>query len=418
MYTSIRTIPAAAARRRARRGRIGSNVFLLGLVSLFTDLAQEMVTAVLPLYVTFQLGIGALGFGLVDGLYQGSSALLRLIGGLVADRGGRHKQVAATGYGLSTVSKFGLVASAGTVVPFTGFLVLDRLGKGVRTAPRDAMISLSADEGVLGRAFGIHRTLDTVGALLGPLVAFILLAQIPHGYSTIFVVSAGVSVIGLAILLLFVRNPKPAEAEPQAIEAPKVSARAAAALLRRRDVSSIVIAGSVLGLMTVSDGFVYLVLQHNADLDPRWFPLLYLGTALFYLALALPFGNLADRVGRARVFLGGYVALVAMYVLLLNSSPGALLVLACLALLGAYYAATDGVLMALATTCIPERLRSSGFAIVTTATSTSRLVGSIAFGAIWAAFGPAASVQVFLVGLAVALPLTAISLRRGLPKPA
>jgi len=418
VYTSIRTIPAAAAGRRVRGGRIGSNVFLLGLVSLFTDLSQEMVTAVLPLYVTFQLGIGALGFGLVDGLYQGSSALLRLVGGFVADRGGRHKQVAATGYGLSSVSKFGLVASAGTFLPFTGFLVLDRFGKGIRTAPRDAMISLSADEGVLGRAFGIHRTLDTVGALLGPLAAFILLSQIPHGFNTIFIVSAGISVIGLAILLLFVRNPKTAEPETRAVEAPRVSARAAAALLRRRDVSSIVIAGSALGLMTISDGFVYLVLQHSADLSPRWFPLLYLGTALFYLVLALPFGNLADRVGRARVFLGGYVALVAMYVLLLNSSPGALIVLACLVLLGTYYAATDGVLMALATNSIPERLRTSGFAIVTTATSTSRLVGSIAFGAIWAAFGPEASVYVFLVGLAVALPLAAVSLRRGAPKPA
>jgi MFS family permease len=418
VYTSVRTIPATAAESRAGEGRIGSNVFLLGLVSLFTDLAQEMVTAVLPLYVTFQLGIGALGFGLLDGLYQGSSAFLRLIGGLAADRGGRHKQVAASGYGLSTVSKFGLVASAGSFVPFTGFLVVDRLGKGIRTAPRDAMISLSADEGVLGRAFGIHRTLDTVGALLGPLAAFVLLSQIPHGYTTIFVVSAGISVIGLAILLLFVQNPKTAEAEAPAVEAPKVSARMAVALLRRRDVSSIVIAGSALGLMTISDGFVYLVLQHNADLNPRWFPLLYLGTALVYLLLALPFGNLADRVGRARVFLGGYAALVAMYVLLLSTSPGALIVLACLGLLGAYYAATDGVLMALATTSIPERLRTSGFAIVTTATSTSRLVGSIAFGAIWAAYGPEASVHVFLVGLAVALPLAAVSLRRGLPKPA
>lgn len=411
MYTSVRNIPAAAVGRRSRRGRIGANVFLLGLVSLFTDLSQEMVTAVLPLYITFQLGIGALGFGLVDGLYQGSSAFLRLIGGLAADRGGKHKQVAGVGYGMSAVSKFGLVASAGTFAPITGFLVLDRLGKGVRTAPRDAMISMSADENVLGRAFGIHRALDTVGALLGPLAAFILLAQIPHGYKTIFLVSACISLIGLAILILFVRNPE--GAEDRAERGPRVSVRAAAGLLGLRDVSSIVIAGSALGLMTISDGFVYLVLQRSAGIDPRWFPLLYLGTAFFYLALAMPFGSLSDKVGRARVFLGGYILLVLMYVLLLSSSPGTIIVLACLGLLGAYYAATDGVLMALASTAIPERLRTSGLAIVTTATSTTRLVGSILFGAIWAASGPEASVKVFLVGLAIALPLSALALFRG-----
>ena len=416
MYTSVRNIPATAVGRRSRRGRIGANVFLLGLVSLFTDLSQEMVTAVLPLYITFQLGIGALGFGLVDGLYQGSSAFLRLIGGLAADRGGRHKQVAGVGYGMSAVSKFGLVASAGTFAPITGFLVLDRLGKGVRTAPRDAMISMSADENVLGRAFGIHRALDTVGALLGPLAAFILLAQIPHGYRTIFLVSACISLVGLAILVLFVRNPEGAEARAE--RGPRVSVRAAAGLLGRRDVSSIVIAGSALGLMTISDGFVYLVLQRSADIDPRWFPLLYLGTAFFYLVLALPFGSLSDKVGRARVFLCGYLILALMYVLLLSSNPGTIIVLACLGLLGAYYAATDGVLMALASTAIPERLRTSGLAIVTTATSTTRLLGSILFGAIWAAAGPEASVKVFLVGLAIALPLSAVALIRGRPQTA
>ena len=161
------------------------------------------------------------------------------------------------------------------------------------------------------------------------------------------------------------------------------------------------------------DGAVVVALQRSAGIDPRWFPLLYLGTAFFYLALAMPFGSLSDKVGRARVFLGGYVLLVLMYVLLLSSSPGTIIVLACLGLLGAYYAATDGVLMALASTAIPERLRTSGLAIVTTATSTTRLVGSILFGAIWAASGPEASVKVFLVGLAIALPLSALALFRG-----
>jgi hypothetical protein len=198
--------------------------------------------------------------------------------------------------------------------------VLDRLGKGrARTAPRDAMISMSADENVLGRAFGIHRALDTVGALLGPLAAFILLAQIPHGYKSIFLVSACISLIGLAILILFVRNPE--GAEDRAERGPRVSVRAAAGLLGRRDVSSIVIAGSALGLMTISDGFVYLVLQRSAGIDPRWFPLLYLGTAFFIPRARHAVRQPLRQVGRARVFLGGYILLVLMYVLLAVFQP-------------------------------------------------------------------------------------------------
>ena len=415
MYPSVRNLPGSGTKRQPKAGRIGANVFLLGLVSLFTDLSQEMVTAILPLYLTVELGLGALGFGIIEGASQGATALVRLLGGVMADRRGRYKEVAASGYGLSAVCKLGLLASSGAWAPTTAFLLVDRLGKGIRTAPRDAMISLSADPRALGRAFGVHRALDTAGALLGPLAAFVVLAQIPNGFNTIFVLSSCAAIIGFAILILFVRNPvvsDPIVSDPIVPARPRTSLRDALALFRRRRFKAIVVAGAALGLMTVSDAFVYLILQRNADLDVRWFPLLFLGTATTYLVLAVPLGRLADAIGRGRVFLGGYAVLILLYGLLLHANPGVLLVLSCLALLGTYYAATDGVLMALAGSTIPEPVRTSGYGIVTTATALTRFGSALAFGAIWAAFGPAAAVRAFLIGLVIVFPLAAIVLRR------
>src|SRR3954469_9821552 len=208
MYTSVRNSPVdvdlVEAARPQRRRRVAQTVVLLGLVSLITDLSQEMVVAVLPLYLVFQAGLTPLQLGLVDGLYQGVSAVLRLVGGLIADRRGRYKEVAALGYGASTVCKLGLIAAGGAWLATTGVLLVDRLGKGIRTAPRDALISLSSTKAALGLSFGVHRALDTVGALLGPLAAFILLAQIPNGFNSIFFVSFCIGTIAVEIFFLLV----------------------------------------------------------------------------------------------------------------------------------------------------------------------------------------------------------------------
>src|SRR4051794_9196555 len=236
MYTSVRNTPAdvdlVEAARPQRRRRIAQTVVLLGLVSLVTDLSQEMVVAVLPLYLVVQMGLSPLLIGLIDGLYQGVTAALRLAGGLLADRRGRYKEVAAVGYGVSAIAKLGLIAAGGAWVATTGVLLVDRLGKGMRTAPRDALISLSSTKAALGLSFGVHRAMDTFGALLGPLAAFLLLAQMPNGFDSIFMVSFCLGTIGVGILVLFVRNPpRPAEIE----EAPRVagpSVRAAFSLFR------------------------------------------------------------------------------------------------------------------------------------------------------------------------------------------
>jgi MFS family permease len=381
---------------------VSLNVVLLGLTSLFTDLSQEMVTAVLPLYLTFELRLTPLQFGLVDGLYHGASALVRFVGGLIADRRARYKEVAATGYALSAATKAGLVVAGGAWLPVTGLLFVDRIGKGVRTAPRDALISLSSDPAALGASFGIHRALDTVGALLGPLCAFLMLAYIPFAYDAIFIVSLSAALIGLGILVLFVQNqtstPVPAGARRA------VTMRRALGLLRDSSFRRIVLVGAGLGLLTVSDGFIYLVLQRRAAIDPRWFPLMFIGTAATYLALAVPLGKLADRVGRAKVFTAGYVSLLGAYLVLLADAPAAALVFTCLALHGVYYAATDGVLMALTSSVLDGSLRTSGIGIVTTAVSLARFASSIAFGALWLVMGERGPVLLFALALGAALP--------------
>ncbi len=396
---------------RFSRPRVSRTVLFLGLTSLFTDISAEMVATVLPLYLVLNLQLTPLAFGVIDGLYLGAAALVRLVAGFVADRSRRHKDVAVAGYALSAVSRLGLIAAGPAWVAFAGIVLVDRLGKGIRTAPRDALISLSSPREGLATAFGVHRALDTAGAMIGPLIAFGLLTLVPGAYDAVFVVSLCAALIGLGILTLFVDNRPVPTAAPNAPTV--VSIRAAARLVRAPRFSTLLLVGAVLGLATMSDGFLYLTLQRRLDFRVGFFPLLYVATALVYMLLALPAGRLADRFGRGRVFVGGYALLLLVYTALLLPSVGTAEVGVYVVLLGAYYAATDGVLMALASAVLPEDLRSSGLALLTTATSLARLVASILFGLLWTWQGVEIAVWVFMGGLVTAMVLTTAALARG-----
>jgi MFS family permease len=386
------------------RGSVSRNVVLLGLVSLFTDISSEMVVAILPLYLVYTLGFSPLQFGVVDGLQQGAAAIMRIAGGFAADRTRRHKEVAGLGYALSAATRLGLLA-AQSLSAIGALVFLDRTGKGIRTAPRDALISLSTPREHLATAFGVHRALDTAGAMLGPLIAFSLLRLAPGEFDAIFVVSFAAAVIGLAILVLFVQN----RAAPALEESP-VSLRAAARLLGTRRVGVLVGIAGALGLVTISDGFLFIALQRHLEFEPRTLPLLFVGTALAYMVLAVPIGRIADRYGRARVFLAGYLPLLLAYLLLLlPAGPAAELPLYLL-LLGLYYAATDGVLMAIGGARLPEALRGSGLALLGTAASGARLLASVLFGALWTLAGLTTALVVFGAVLVVALLLAARAL--------
>ena len=410
MYLSGRDAAATgAAPTRAVWRRVDRNVVFLGLTSMFTDVSTEMITAIAPIYLTTVLGLTALQFGLVDGLYQGVTALLRTASGLVADRHGRHKEAAFAGYALAAVCKLVLFVAPTAPAPVVGSLLLDRVGKGIRVVPRDALITLSSPRSHLGEAFGVHRALDTVGALLGPIVAFVLLTAVPGRYDAVFLTSFCAAVLGLGVLLLFVQNRAPARDVPGTQR--RVSLRSAVGLLRQPGFRTLVLAGTTLALVTIGDAFVYLALQRRSELDARFFPLLYVGTAFVFLTLAIPAGRLADRYGRQRMFLAGYGLLLATYLVLLLPAPGLVAVAASLVLLGAYYAATDGVLMALAGATLPSSHVGSGIALLTTAIALARLAAAVVFGALWSWGGPDRAVIAFVLGLAVAIVGTAVAVR-------
>ncbi|SEO07325.1 Sugar phosphate permease [Actinacidiphila rubida] len=431
MYLADRAAPARGEAATAEGGRsrapaIPAVVLALGAVSLITDVSSEMVTAVLPLYLVAGLGLSPLGFGTLDGVYNGVSALVQLTGGHLADRVRNHKLVAGIGYGLSALCK-PLLLVAHSLGPLGAVLALERTGKGLRTSPRDALISLSTPPEHRGRAFGVHRAMDTTGAVLGPLTAFLILRAATDGYDAVFGVSACVAVLGVLVLVLFVpgtaatgarrrpaepRNGPAAPAPPASGDVPaapggppRVDLRTALALLRLPRLRALTVCAMLLGLTTVSDAFVYLLLQRRAGIGEQYFPLLPLGTAAVFLLLAVPCGVAADRVGRRTVFLAGHAGLLAAYGLLLWVPSTSALPLLVLGLHGVFYAATDGVLPAAVADVVPEQLRGSGLALVGTGQALARFCCSLAFGAAWTMWGGGPA----LLGSAIGLLLCAVA---------
>lgn len=390
--------------------RVSRTVLLLGATSMFTDISSEMVTTILPLYLIFSLGLSPLQFGVIDGIQQGASALVRVVAGFAADRFGRYKEVAVAGYGISAVCRIGLLLVGRSWAMIGALVFADRTGKGIRTAPRDAMISLSTPKEELGLAFGVHRAMDTAGAVIGPLLAFLLLLLLPQGYHSIFFVSFCFALVGLAILVLFVENRPQDRVDTEPL--PPLTMKAAAGLVAIPRFTVLLVAGGALALATMSDGFVYLGLRDNLDFAGRNLPLLYVATSLVYMLLAVPAGRLADRIGRAKVFVGGYSLLLIVYAAIVLPGLGPAASLVVIVAFGAYYAATDGVLSAMASALLPPEARATGLSLLVTVTSIGRLVASVAFGAAWVLIGVNAAVVVFAVGLVVAAALAGFILAR------
>ena len=473
-------VEAWSALRRARRDaggglrwpHVSGTVWALGFTSLFTDVSSEMVATVLPVYLVLYLGLTPFQFGIVDGLYHGVTALLRLASGVAVDRTGRSKEIALAGYGASAASRLGMLAAGASWPLIAGVVAFDRAAKGARAVPRDVLISLSSRPDGLATAFGVHRALDSTGAMLGPLVALAILGALPNAFDVVFVASFSVAVVGLGVLMLFVNNAEPSTASaPVAVAPPAAPARtaptavapaaapartapaaarsgalavaagrAAAAerphalsggrpagppassgrgatgalatrILQVPGLLRLTVAAAMLGAATVSDGFLYLLLQREAGFSPGLFPLLYVGTSGCYLALAVPAGRLADRIGRQRAFLAGYGSLAAAYAATMQPGIGLPGVATCVLLLGAHYALTDGVLMAFASGRLSPERRGSGLALITTAASVARLLASVAFGTLWTRYGAGTAVPVFLIALVAAMAVAAFLLR-------
>lgn len=403
MYHSEAGVHAALQAGSGRSpARVGGTVYLLGLTSLLTDISSEMIASVLPVYLFTVLRLSPLEFGMIDGLYNGAVAIVRLTAAYLADVTRKHKAVAFVGYLLSALSRFGLfIAGVAGWMSVAAVILVDRIGKSIRTSPRDAMIAAQATPQTLGAAFGVHRAMDATGALLGPLIAAGILLWLPRRFDLVFAASIVFALLGLLVLGVFVRH-RPASAVPP--DAPsRITMRATLDALKAPRFMPLALAAAVLSLFTLSDNMIYIGLQRKLQFDAGMVPLLFVGTAAVFMCLAIPAGRLADRFGHLHVFLLGYLLLALAYGLFATLPPIIFSPVIFVVLLGAYYAATDGVLAALAARQLPHELRATGIAWMTTLVSLGRMASSVLFGWVWETAGQAQAVAAFSIGLLFSL---------------
>lgn len=400
--------------RPAAGWRVPANVWGLGVTSLLTDISSEMVVTILPVYLVMTSGFAPLLLGVATGLHEGGPLLITWVGGWIADRSGRRKLTAGLGYGLSALCRLGWMLLSGQTMGALAVLVLgDRMGKAIRTAPRDAMISLSVRSDQLATAFGVHRALDAAGAAMGPVLAFVLLWQFPRRFDIIFFTSLIVALLGVAALALLVEEVPAAVAAPALAGAAAAGATAATAAAASRSAFAfevfedpplrhVLMLAAAFGLVTISDAFVYVLLLQRSNANVSWVPLLYTGTAITFLLLAVPIGGIADRVGRRAVFITGHVPLLLVYAMVLAGFPvwpwNAVIGVV---LLGSFYASTDGVLASLASSLLPAPSRAMGLAWVDTASSLARLSSAILFGLLWTRAGDVRVLLIFTFALLV-----------------
>jgi len=409
MYQTDWSARIRARNHAARVSRISPNVWKLGFTSLFTDISTEMVGSILPLYLVVYLGLSPATFGVLDGIYQGAAvAFLSLAAGIAADRWRRQKEIAASGYAFSALSKLGLLAFGSSWGLVAGTLVLDRFGKSMRTAPRDALISLSTKPEILATAFAVHRALDTGGAVFGPLLAFLLLEAAPNGYSLVLVTSFFIALIGLGLIVLLVEKP------PQLSgDRPQFAVSWSLRQLRQqRGFRHLAFAGGILALTTVSDPFIYLLLQKNTASSGAALPLFAFISSAIYMVFSVPIGRIADSWSRRRVFVAGYGCLLLACLILTTPALGIAVQFASLGLLGIYYAATDGVLAALGSAALAPELRTTGLAALNTVVGLGKFCSSVIFGFLWALPGLRTPLWPFVAGLSLALLISAWMLQR------
>lgn len=389
---------------------VPSIVYGIGISSMLADISAEMVVSILPMYLFGVLQLSPLMVGFLDGIYQGGAALARIATAMLADGRLGARRVALWGYGLSAASRLLLASTALLATGFLGAMsamVTDRVGKGIRTSPRDALIAQSVPREHLGLAFGVHRKLDAAGALVGPLLAAGLLWWLPMRFEVVFLAAAAVSLPGMWV---FWRSTA-ASRHQQAEAGP--SSQGMWSLVRTPWFAQALGLVGATSLFAISDGLFYASVQRGVDLSPEYFPLLSVISALGFLLAAAPLGRLADRIGALKVYLAGNVCLAATYLLWglggITSTPVALaMVLA----IGIYYAATDGVIVAAVAAALAPEVRTRGLALLATAIGGAKFLSSLLFGALWTHFSVTTATLVFASGLVLSVSTAVMRLRQ------
>jgi MFS family permease len=371
----------------AKRGlaAIPRGVWVLGIVSLCMDVSSELIHSLLPLYLAIGLGASALTIGVIEGIAEATALIVKVFSGVVSDLFRKRKPLVVLGYGLAAVTKlvFPLAPTLGWIV---GARFADRVGKGIRGAPRDALIADLTPESVRGASFGLRQALDTVGAVAGPLLAIFAMAAFAGQFKAAFWVAIVPAFLAVALLIGGVDEPERTDAKTQANDRK----------LQLADVkrlgstySMVVTIAAVLTLARFSEAF--LVLRANdVGLAPGQAPWVMVAMSLVYALSAYPAGAAADRGQGPRLLSAGMLALIAADGVLANAS-NATAVIAGAGLWGLHMGLTQGLLAALVAAAAPADLRGTAFGVFNLVCGIALLVASVLAGWLWSAIGPAAT---------------------------
>lgn len=386
--------PASVSRfKRVTKG-VPRTVVALGLVSMFTDLSSEMIYPLIPVFLTTALGAGALALGVIEGVAESTAAILKIVSGWWTDIVRRRKPFIFAGYGIAGAVR-PLMAFATTWPMVVAIRFTDRVGKGVRTAPRDALIADVTPVESRGAAYGVHRSLDHFGAVLGPLVAAALL-WVGLGLRSVFLLSAIPAVIVMFVIARMVKEPT--QTEP-------ITTTGRSVFSRRRELGAsywtLLAAVVVFTLGNSADAFLLLRLS-NAGVTAVWIALLWSLFSMVKMGSNLIGGRLSDRIGRKPLVLLGWTFYAAIYLSMAIASSTAILIGLFVAY-GLYFGVTEPVERAWVAGLAPADLRGSAFGYYNGAVGIGALPASIVFGGIWAAFGPTAAFSFGAVMAAVAV---------------
>ncbi|MCF1708928.1 MFS transporter [Tabrizicola sp. J26] len=368
----------------ASRMRLPRGIWALGLVSLLMDVSSEMIHGLLPVYLVTVFGAGYAAVGLIEGIAEATALIVKVFSGTLSDWLGRRKGLAVVGYGLAALTKpvFPLAGSLGWVVAAR---FIDRVGKGIRGAPRDALVADLAPPELRGAAFGLRQSLDTVGAFLGPLLAIGLMALWAGNFRTVFWVAVIPAALSVLVLVVAVKEPRTAR-----------PARTARFPLHRAELARlpgafwrVVAVALVFTLARISEAFLILR-ACDAGLAIALSPLVLVVLNLVYALTAYPVGILSDRIGREGLLMLGF-AVLALSDLVLALDGGLPVIWAGIALWGLHMGLTQGLLATLVADTAPRDLRGTAFGLFNLAGGVAVLVGNFASGLIWQAHGAEAT---------------------------
>jgi MFS family permease len=383
--------------------RLPRSLWALGFVSLLMDISSEMIHGLLPVFLVSALGASAETVGVIEGLGEATASISKLFSGWVSDKIGRRKALTVIGYGLGAVSKpLFAVATTPTLVLVARFS--DRIGKGTRGAPRDAMIGDITPSDLRGAGYGLRQALDSVGAFAGPVIAIALMASTHNNFRLIFWLAVIPGLLSVLVLVLGVREPPRQRGASQApLKLGDLKTLGAAYWI-------VVGVGAVLTLARFSEAFLILRAQ-AAGLSPALAPLVLVVMNIVFSASAFPIGALSDRIGRKRMIALGFAVLIGADVVL-AVGPDLTAVLMGVALWGLHLGMTQGLLAALVADEAPAALRATAFGVFNFLGGVALLAASLIAGVLWQTIGPAAAFMAGAAFAALGLIGTAIAVRR------